>query len=157
MDRQPITQEGYDNLQEELRNLIKIARPKVIEDIAEARAHGDLKENAEYHAAKEKQGWIETKIQQLNYLLANSEVIDVSSIKSDQIRFGATVTYEDIDSGEETTWKIVGEEEADFKAGKISIKSPIARAILGKEEGDAIIIKVPKGTIEVEITTIEYI
>ena len=95
MDRQPITQEGYDNLQEELRNLIKIARPKVIEDIAEARAHGDLKENAEYHAAKEKQGWIETKIQQLNYLLANSEVIDVSSIKSDQIRFGATVTYED--------------------------------------------------------------
>ena len=93
----------------------------------------------------------------MNYLLANSEVIDVSSIKSDQIRFGATVTYEDIDSGEETTWKIVGEEEADFKAGKISIKSPIARAILGKEEGDAIIIKVPKGTIEVEITTIEYI
>ncbi len=157
MERQLITKEGYDVLQKELRNLIKNERSKIIEDIAEARAHGDLKENAEYHAAKEKQGWIETRIQHLNYLLANSEIVDISTIESDRIRFGATVTYEDVETGDKTTWKIVGEEEADFKAKKISNKSPIARAIMGKEEGDEIIIKVPKGTIEVEITDVRYI
>ncbi|MBT4286504.1 MAG: transcription elongation factor GreA [Deltaproteobacteria bacterium] len=157
MDRQPITQEGFNDLQTELKDLIKNQRPKIIEDIAEARAHGDLKENAEYHAAKEKQGWIETRVQHINYLIANSEIIDVTTMKSDKIRFGATVTYENSETEEETTWKIVGEEEADFKQQKISIKSPIAKALLGKEEGDDVLIHVPKGKIEVEITDIKYI
>jgi len=157
MDRQPITKEGFDDLQTELKDLIKNQRSKIIEDIAEARAHGDLKENAEYHAAKEKQGWIETRIQHINYLIANSEIIDITTMKPDKIRFGATVTYENSETEEETTWKIVGEEEADFKKQKISVKSPIAKALLGKEEGDEVLIHVPKGKIEVEITAIKYI
>jgi transcription elongation factor GreA len=157
MARQPITKEGLDDLQTELKDLITRQRPKIIEDIAEARAHGDLKENAEYHAAKEKQGWIETRVQHINYLIANSEVVDINTIKTDKIRFGATVTYENTETEEHTTWKIVGEEEADFKLKKISIKSPIARALLGKEEGDDVLINVPKGKIEVEITEVKYI
>lgn len=156
MDRKPITKKGYKKLQEELQTLIKNDRPKIISDIEEARAHGDLKENAEYHAAKERQSFIETRIQQLNYLLANSEVIDISRINSDQIRFGATVTYEDMGTGDATTWKIVGEEESNIEEGEISIQSPIARALLGKEEGDDIVIKVPRGNIEVEIISVEY-
>jgi transcription elongation factor GreA len=156
MDRKPITKKGFQNLQDELKNLIKHKRPKIISDIEEARAHGDLKENAEYHAAKEQQSFIETRIQHLNYLVANSEVIDISQINSDQVRFGATVTYEDINSGEIITWKIVGEEESNIEAKEISIQSPIARALLGKEEGDDITIKVPRGEIEVEIISINY-
>lgn len=156
MDRKPITKKGYTKLQEELQKLIKHDRPKIINDIEEARAHGDLKENAEYHAAKERQSFIETRIQHLNYLLANSEVIDISRIKSDQVRFGATVTYEDMDTGATTTWKVVGEEESNIEAGEISILSPIARALLGKEEGDDVVIKAPRGNIEVEIISIVY-
>lgn len=156
MDRKPITKKGYKKLQDELQNLIKHERPKIINDIEEARAHGDLKENAEYHAAKEQQSFIETRIQQLNYLLANSEVIDISKIKSDKIRFGATVTYEDMETGDTTTWKIVGEEESDIESGEISIQSPIARALLGKEEGDDVLIKVPRGNIEIEIISVCY-
>ena len=156
MDRKPITAKGYKSLQDELQGLIKHDRPKIISDIEEARAHGDLKENAEYHAAKERQSFIETRIQQLNYLLANSEVIDISKINSDQVRFGATVTYEDMDTGTTTSWKIVGEEESNIEAGEISIQSPIARALIGKEEGDDVIIKVPRGNIEVEIISVEY-
>ena len=157
MERIPITTDGYQALQDELQELIKVERPKIINDISEARAHGDLKENAEYHAAKEKQGFIEGRIQRLNYLLANSEIIDVSNIKSDWVQFGATVTYEELDSGKEVTWKIVGEEEIDIENKKISLKSPIARALIGKEEGDNITIKVPKGSFEIEITAIQYI
>ncbi len=156
MDRKPITTEGYKNLQEELKNLIKVERPKIINDIATARAHGDLKENAEYHAAKEKQGFIEGRIQRLNHILANSEVIDVAQVEADDVRFGATVKYEDLDSGEEAVWTIVGEEETDIEARRISIKSPIARSLLGKEEGDEVVIKAPKGNIEIEIISIEY-
>ncbi|MBU2647230.1 transcription elongation factor GreA [bacterium] len=156
MDRKPITKKGYFKLQEELKTLIKQDRPKIINDIEEARAHGDLKENAEYHAAKERQSFIETRIQHLNYLLANSEVIDTSKLELDQVRFGATVTYEDVNSGETTTWKIVGEEESNIDECEISIQSPIARALLGKEEGDEIVIKVPRGKIEVEIISISY-
>ncbi|MCP4751667.1 MAG: transcription elongation factor GreA [Proteobacteria bacterium] len=156
MERKPITAKGYRNLQDELQQLIKHERSKIINDIEEARAHGDLKENAEYHAAKEKQGFVEGRIQHLNFLLANSEIIDISNTNSDQVRFGATVTYEDVETEEQVTWRIVGEDEADIDNGEISIKSPIARALLGKEEGDDIKIKVPKGTIEVEITSIEY-
>jgi len=156
MDRKPITKKGYTKLQDELRNLLKNDRHKIIRDIEEARAHGDLKENAEYHAAKERQSFIETRIQHLNYQLANSEVIDISKVSSDQVRFGATVTYEDMDSGDTTTWKIVGEEESNTDEGEISIQSPIARALLGKEEGDDIVIKVPRGNIEVEIISVKY-
>lgn len=157
MERIPITKKGYQKIQDEVQHLIKVERPKIIEDISEARAHGDLKENAEYHAAKERQGWIEGRIQQINFLLANSEVIDPSKVTANDIKFGATVTYEDQDSGEETTWQIVGEEEAEFKERKISVKSPIARALIGKEEGDEVLIKVPKGEIEVEITSVKYL
>lgn len=157
MERAPITKNGFEQLQTELKQLIKEERPKIIDDIATARAHGDLKENAEYHAAKERQGWIEGRIQKLNAILANSDVIDVTEVDSDKVRFGATVTYEDMDSGEETTWQIVGEEEADIKKRKISAKSPIARALIGKEEGDDVLIKAPKGNVEVEIVSIEYI
>ena len=156
MERTPITKEGYDQLQIELKGLIKNERPKIINDIETARAHGDLKENAEYHAAKERQGWIEGRIQHLNFVLANSDVIDVADIDTDKIPFGATVTYEDTDSGDETTWQIVGEEEADIKKKKISLKSPIARALLGKEEGDDVLIRAPKGNIEVEIVSVQY-
>ncbi len=156
MDRKPITTNGYKNLQEELRGLIKFDRPKIIEDIATARAHGDLKENAEYHAAKERQGFIEGRIQHLNHVIANSDIIEIAKLKYDDIRFGATVTYEDTDSGETKTWKIVGEEETDIKNREISIRSPIARSLLGKEEGDDVTIRVPRGTIEVEIISVEY-
>lgn len=157
MSRKPITREGYKNLQDELKELIKVKRPKIINDIEEARSHGDLKENAEYHAAKEQQGFIEGRIQHLNFLLANSDVVDVSRLKSDKVQFGATVTYEEIESGNIVTWKIVGEDETDVENRKISIKSPIGMALLGKEEGDNIIVKIPKGSIEVEITSVEYL
>jgi len=143
-------------LQTELKKLLKVERPKIIRDIEEARAHGDLRENAEYHAAKERQGFIEGRVQHLNFLLANSDVIDVSRMESDKVQFGATVTYEEIESGDVVTWKIVGEEETDVKNKKISIKSPIAMALLGKEEGDNIVIKIPKGSIEVEIASVKY-
>ena len=157
MSRKPITKEGYKNLQVELKQLIKVERSKIIKDIEEARAHGDLRENAEYHAAKEQQGFIEGRIQHLNFLLANSDVIDVSRMESEKVQFGATVTYEEIDSGNLVTWKIVGEDETDVDNKKISIKSPIAMALLGKEEGDNIVVKIPKGSIEVEITSVEYL
>lgn len=156
MDKRPITKKGYIKLQEELKGLIKHDRHKIISDIEEARAHGDLKENAEYHAAKERQSFIETRIQQINYLLANLEVIDISNMNSDQVRFGAKVTYKDTNSGETRTWKIVGEDESNIERGEISIQSPIARALLGKEEGDDVTIKAPRGDIEVEILSIDY-
>lgn len=156
MDRKPITTKGYRALQDELQNLISKERSKIIRDIETARAHGDLKENAEYHAAKERQSFIETRIQQLNSVLANSEIIDVSTINSDQVRFGATVTYQDLETEIQTTWKIVGEEESNVENREISIRSPIAMALLGKEEGDDVEIKIPKGMIEVEIMSIEY-
>ncbi len=128
----------------------------MIAAIEEARAHGDLKENAEYHAAKEKQGWVEGRIQRINHLLANSHIVDVSAIKDNKIGFGATVTYENLDTEEETTWQIVGEEESDIARSKISIKSPIAQALIGKAVGDDLEIRIPKGSIEVEITQLFY-
>ena len=156
MDRALITKEGYQKLKDEHQELIKVERPKIIEAIEEARAHGDLKENAEYHAAKEKQGWVEGRIQRINHLLANSHIVDVATIKDDKISFGATVTYENLDTEEETTWQIVGEDESDINSGKISIKSPIAQALIGKQLGDDLEIRIPKGTIEVEITQVVY-
>jgi len=156
MDRKPITTKGFRRLQDELQNLISNDRGKIIRDIETARAHGDLKENAEYHAAKERQSFIETRIQQLNSIMATSEVIDVTKLNSDKVRFGATVTYEDSETEIQTTWKIVGEDESNIENREISIKSPIAMALIGKEEGDEVEIKIPKGKIEVEIVSIEY-
>jgi transcription elongation factor GreA len=156
MERKPITEKGFQKLQSELSQLIKVERPKIIRDIEEARAHGDLKENAEYHAAKERQGFIEGRIQTLNAILANAEIIKSSETKDDRVRFGATVTYQDLETEQQTTWKIVGEEESDIENGEISISSPIARALLGKAEGDEVVIRIPRGTMEVEVVSIKY-
>lgn len=156
MSRKPITEKGYKRLQDELAQLIKVERPKIIDDIETARAHGDLKENAEYHAAKEKQGFIEGRIQRLNQVLADSEIVKVSTINASDVRFGATVTYEELETGEQSSWKIVGEEETNVENREISIKSPIAQSLLGKEEGDEVVLRVPKGNIEVEIISVEY-
>ena len=141
MDRKPITVKGYKRLQEELKNLIRYDRPKIINDISTARAHGDLKENAEYHAAKDRQGFIEGRIQHINHVIANSDIIDESKIKATQVRFGATVTYEDSETGLQAIWKIVGEEETNIENREISVMSPIARSLLGKEEGDEVVIR----------------
>ena len=127
----PMTQEGYDLLKQELKHLTTVERPDVINAIAEARAHGDLSENAEYHAAKERQGYIEGRIQELNGKVASANVIDVSKLSGDKIVFGATVSFVDVDTEEEKRYKIVGEDEADLEQNKISVNSPIARALIG--------------------------
>ena len=131
----PMTHEGYDLLKQELKHLTTVERPDVINAIAEARAHGDLSENAEYHAAKERQGYIEGRIQELNGKLASANVIDVSKLSGDKIVFGATVSFVDVDTEEEKRYKIVGEDEADLEQNKISVNSPIARALIGKKGG----------------------
>ena len=144
----PMTQEGYDQLKTELKHLTSIERPEVINAIAEARAHGDLSENAEYHAAKERQGYIEGRIQELNGKLSSANVIDVSKLSGDKIIFGATVKFVDVDTDDEKCFKIVGEDEADLEKNMISVNSPIARALIGKKEGDILVIPIPKGTID---------
>lgn len=154
--RNPITAQGLEKVKAELKHIITVERPQNIRDIEEALSHGDLKENAEYHSAKEKQGMIDARFQHLNGVIANAEVIDVSATQSDKVLFGATVTYEDMDTGDESVWQIVGQDEADVKAKTISIQSPIAKALLGKKEGDSVIINIPKGQIEVEILSVEY-
>ncbi len=156
-DRVPMTKSGLLRLKEELKRLKAIERPKIVREIAEARAHGDLSENAEYHAAKEKQSHIEGRIQQVEHWIASAEVIDVSKHAGDRIVFGATVTLEDSDSGDEVTYRIVGELEADLKQGRISVTSPIARALIGKEEGDVAVVQSPGGTKEYEIKTVEFV
>ena len=153
----PMTQEGYDLLKQELKHLTTVERPDVINAIAEARAHGDLSENAEYHAAKESQGYIEGRIQELNGKLASANVIDVSKLSGDKIVFGATVSFVDVDTEEEKRYKIVGEDEADLEQNKISVNSPIARALIGKKEGDTLVIPIPKGSIEVEVLEVEIL
>lgn len=155
-DKIPITKKGKDALEEELRQLKTVARPEVIEQIAVARAHGDLSENAEYAAAREKQGFIEGRIQEIGDRLARAEVIDPTQIQSEKIVFGATVTLFDED-GQEKCYQIVGEPEADLENGKISVLSPIARALLGKMEGDEVLVKTPKGGVNYEVSKIEYI
>ena len=152
-----MTQEGYDLLKQELKHLTTVERPDVINAIAEARAHGDLSENAEYHAAKERQGYIEGRIQELNGKLASANVIDVSKLSGDKIVFGATVSFVDVDTEEEKRYKIVGEDEADLEQNKISVNSPIARALIGKKEGDTLVIPIPKGIIEVEVLEVEFL
>ena len=153
----PMTQEGYDQLKTELKHLTSIERPEVINAIAEARAHGDLSENAEYHAAKERQGYIEGRIQELNGKLSSANVIDVSKLSGDKIIFGATVKFVDVDTDDEKCFKIVGEDEADLEKNMISINSPIARALIGKKEGDTLVIPIPKGRIEVEVLDVQFL
>ena len=157
MNKVPLTVKGAEKLKRELQQLKSVARPKVIQAIAEARAHGDLKENAEYHAAREQQSFIEGRIKEIESKLANAQIIDVTQVKADgKVVFGATVELEELDSGETVTYQIVGDDEADIKLGLISISSPIARALIGKEVEDVVEVKTPKGIREYEVLAIRY-
>ena len=153
----PVTKKGYELLKKELKQLIKTDRPAVVNAISTAREHGDLKENSEYHAAKEQQGFIEGRIQELNAKLANANVIDIEKLSGDKVVFGATVTFEDIDTEEVRYYQLVGEDESDIKQNKISISSPIARALIGRTAGETLTIPIPKGKIEIEILKVEFI
>ena len=156
MEKVPMTIAGYKKLEEDLRRLKNEERPAVIQAIAEARAHGDLSENAEYHAAKERQGWIEGQIMELENNFSRAQVIDVAKLSGSTVVFGATVTLIDEDTEEERTLQIVGDYEADVKAGKISISSPIARAMIGKSEGDSIEVAAPGGSRVYEIGEVAF-
>ncbi len=156
MQKIPMTAEGHDALDAELKRLKSEERPAVIQAISEARDHGDLSENAEYHAAKERQGWIEGRVAELEDKLARADVIDVSKLSGKTVKFGATVTLVDEDSEEESVYKIVGEDEADVKEGKISITSPIARALIGKEVGDSVEVAAPGGARAYEILKVRW-
>src|SRR6185312_9616200 len=156
MDKVPMTGEGYTVLDDELKRLKTQERPSVIAQIAEARAHGDLSENAEYHAAKDRQGWIEGRIAEIEDRLARAQVIDVTKLSGDQVKFGATVTVVDEDTEEEGRYQIVGEHEADVKGGRISLSSPLSRAMIGKEVGDVVEVNTPGGVKAYEITKIEW-
>ena len=156
MNKVPMTNEGFQALREELRWRQQEERPRIIEAIAEARSHGDLSENAEYHAAKEQQSLNEGRVGELEDLVARAEVIDISKLSGDKIKFGATVALVDEDTEEEKTYKIVGDQEADVKAGRISISSPIARALIGKEVGDVIEVNAPGGARGYEIVAVNW-
>jgi len=156
--KMPITARGAELLREELRRLKTVERPRVIQAIAEARGHGDLKENAEYQAAKEQQGFIEGRIQEIESRLANCEIIEVSRLtNTGRVVFGATVRLVDESDGREVSYRIVGEDEADIAAGSISITSPIARALIGHNEGDVAVVAAPGGERSYEILKVEYI
>lgn len=158
MIRSPITVRGAKLLREELQNLKTEVRPKIINAIAEARAHGDLRENAEYHAAKEQQAFVEGRIAELEGRLSNAEVIDPSKLSANgRVVFGATVQLAILESAEEVRYQIVGEMEANVEAGLVSISSPIARALIGKEEGEVIVVVTPAGEVEYEILSVEYL
>ncbi|MGD9968124.1 MAG: transcription elongation factor GreA [Hyphomonadaceae bacterium] len=157
MEKIPMTAEGYAALDAELKRLKTEERPAVIAAIAEARSHGDLSENAEYHAAKERQAFIEGRLAELEDKIARAQVIDVSKLSGKQVKFGATVNLLDEDSGAKAKYKIVGEDESDVKGGKISITSPIARALIGKEEGDVVEVMAPGGAKSYEITKVKYL
>jgi transcription elongation factor GreA len=153
----PITLRGIEALRAELKHLKSVARPEVVAAIAEARAHGDLKENAEYHAAKEQQSFIEGRVNQLEGIVATAEVIDVASLSQDgRVVFGVTVELLNIDTEETVHYQIVGDYEADIKLNRVSISSPIARALIGKEIDDIAIVKAPSGAIEYEIVSVQY-
>ena len=157
MEKVPMTVEGYRGLDEELKRLKTIERPAVIGAIAEARLHGDLSENAEYHAAKDRQGWIEGQIAEIEDKMARAQVIDVSKLSGAQIKFGATVSVIDEDTEEEKIYQIVGEAEADVKSGKVSITSPIARALIGKKVGDTVEVNTPGGGKSYEILKVAFV
>ena len=157
MTKVPITVRGAEALREELTRLKGVERPRVTQAIAEARAHGDLKENAEYHAARDQQGLMEARIRDIEGKLSNCQVINPAELNAGgKVVFGATVEIVDEDSGDETTYQIVGEDEADIKAGRISYSSPIARALIGKEAGDVVTVSSPGGTKSLEITAVRY-
>ena len=158
MNKVPMTVRGHEMLQEELKRLKSVDRPRVIQAISEARAHGDLKENAEYHAAKEQQGFIEGRIKECEGKLSNLQVIDVTEVNANgKIVFGCTVELLDVSTDKEIVYRIVGEDEADIKQGLISFTSPIARALIGKNEGDAIEFSAPGGEKEYEVISVKYI
>ncbi|GAB4299061.1 MAG: transcription elongation factor GreA [Thiohalomonadaceae bacterium] len=157
MSKTPMTQRGAERLREELNELKSVARPRVIAAIAEARAHGDLKENAEYHAAREQQGFIEGRIQEIEGKLSNAQIIDPTALNAGgKVVFGATVVLVEMDTEDEVTYQIVGEDEADIKQGRISVTSPVARALIGKEEGDIAQVQAPGGLREYEIVEVRY-
>jgi len=156
MERVPITVEGYAAMEAELQRLKSEERPRIIQAIAEARAHGDLSENAEYHAAKEAQGLNEAKVAELEDKLGRADVVDPSALSGNTVKFGATLTLVDEDTDEEVVYKIVGELEADVKAGKVSITSPIARALIGKQVGDSVEVTTPKGARSYEVLNIAW-
>ncbi|HEV7164956.1 MAG TPA: transcription elongation factor GreA [Gammaproteobacteria bacterium] len=157
MSKVPMTVRGAESLREELKRLKGTDRPRVIQAIADARAHGDLKENAEYHAAREQQSFMEGRIQDIEGKLSNAEVIDVTRVNAaGKVIFGATVLLSDEDAGTEVTYQIVGEDEADIKAGRISVNSPIARGLIGKLEGDSVAIRTPAGEKQFEIVEVRY-
>ncbi|WP_410016519.1 transcription elongation factor GreA [Sodalis sp. C49] len=154
----PMTLRGADKLREELEFLKSVRRPEIIKAIAEARAHGDLKENAEYHAARDQQGFCEGRIQEIEAKLSNAQIIDVTKMSAGgRVIFGATVTIQNLENEDEQTYRIVGDDEADFKQNLISINSPMARGLVGKEVGDIALIRTPGGDVEYEILQIEYL
>lgn len=157
MQRVPMTKRGHDALQAELQHLKTVERPRISAAIAEARAHGDLKENAEYHAAREQQGFVEGRIQDIEAKLSNAQVIDVTAMpKTGKVIFGVTVDIVNCETDETKTYQIVGDDEADIKNNKISVNSPIARGLIGKEEGDIVGIQTPAGAVEYEIAEVRY-
>ena len=157
MQRYPMTPQGHAALEAELKQLKTIDRPRITSDIAEAREHGDLKENAEYHAAREQQGFCEARIRDIEAKLSAAQVIDPATLnKEGRVVFGVTVVTENVDTEEEKQYQIVGDDEADFKAGKISVNSPIARGLIGKFEGDEARIETPKGMVEYEVMKVIY-
>jgi len=155
-DRVPMTREGYEKLKEELRRMKTRDRQAIVKEIETARAHGDLSENAEYHAAKERQGHIEGRISQIEDRLARAQVIDTEGLTPDAVRFGATVVLVDVDTDEEVAYTLVGEDEADATQGRISVTSPVARALLGRAVDDEVQVQVPKGTRQLEIREIRF-
>ena len=158
MNRTPMTAKGAERLRRQLEQLKSVERPKIIEAIAEARAHGDLSENAEYHAARERQGFIEGRIASLDEALGTAEIIDVAKINADgKIVFGATVELFNLDNEQQARYQIVGEKEADIEQGLLSVTAPIARAMIGKEEGDVIQVNAPGGLVEYEVLPVAYI
>ena len=157
MEKVPMTPGGYNRIEEDLKRLKYVERPAVIQAISEARQHGDLSENAEYHAAKERQGWIEGQILELEDKFSRAEVIDITKLAGDTVKFGATVILIDEDTEQKKTWQIVGDYEADVKSGKISISSPIARAIIGKKKGDSVEVSAPGGSKTYEINKVQFV
>ena len=156
MEKIPMTPRGMAALQAELKKLKSEERPAIIKAIAEAREHGDLSENAEYHSAREKQGFIEGRIKELEGVIGRAEVIDPAKMSGDSIKFGATVTLVDEETEEEKTYQIVGEQEADIEQGLLNVRSPLARALIGKEEGDSVEVRTPGGTRDYEVTSVRY-
>ncbi len=152
----PMTPRGQQALRDELKRLREVERPKNVQDIEEARAHGDLKENAEYHAAKERQGFIEGRSRDIESILAQADVIDPGKLSGSRVVFGATVRLVDTDTGDDITYSIVGDHEADVKVGRIAISAPLARAMIGRDEGDTVTVKTGKGIREYQITTVRF-